>query len=266
MLAAVFAGAGPAAAAAPVGCHPRPVIAAQVVSSSAADRLRQAAGTTRGARPDELRLRDGRVLMQAAAGEPGAIFTSEAFRRQLRALEEEARARGVAPSESFHVLRGLIDDGDRFAAEVPRLLGRLVKRLDDEGLGAPSPEAIDRLAARWREAGCRVDAQLYRELTAWAGERAIALGKGQWATRAGDGLVEPVIEIGAGKSSRQIAPWQWVGALLDGSATAITPLVDDAIAPPKHAPTHAEPAPADGGVPDGGESDASPGADIPARS
>lgn len=231
----VAAGAAPAAARPPGGCRARPAIAAHVVSGEAADRMRLQPGTTRGAHSGEYALVDGRQLVQDAAGEAGALYGPEAFKLRRRALDEERRFRRVGAGESFHLLRGLIDDGEGFLAHVPALRAELRRRLAGEGLDPGAGGAPAELAARWREAGCRPDAELFRELTAEAGERARESGGGRWSTRVGEGgVIEPVVEISVGAEARELAPWRWAEALLDGGAD-LDALVREALAPARPA-------------------------------
>jgi hypothetical protein len=236
LLAALLA--GPAfAAKGPAGCKSRPAVESHPLTAQAADRLRRAPGTTRLAHPDEFLLRDGRLLVQPAPGAEGALYSPEAFKLRRSQLDEDLRFRHVAAGESFHVLRSLIDDGDAFPTRVPQLLSDLRHRLTGERLGPPSPEAIEKLVARWREANCRLDPQLFQELTAWAGDLARERAGGRWATHPSEGadrVIEPVIEAPLGGDTVKLAPWLWIAQLLDGGGE-IARLIDDALAPPPRA-------------------------------
>ncbi len=220
----------------PGGCHARPAIEAHPVTATAAERLRRMPTTTRGARADEYLLGDGRVLVQADAGGPGAVYTVEANRLRRGQLDEDLRMRRVAEGDWYHVLRGLIDDGETFASRAAQLAADFKRRLAAEGLPA-NADGADRLVARWREANCRRDPSLFRELTAWAGELAAARAAGRWSTRAGaGGVVEPVVEVAIGGETRELLPWQWADALLDGRASDLEPLVADALTAPAPRP------------------------------
>jgi hypothetical protein len=224
----VFSSIG-SADAKPSGCKVRAVVEKRAVTAWTADRLRKQPSTTRGARPDELLLGDGRVMVQDGAGSEGAIYTPEAFKLRRAQLDEDLRFRHVAAGESFHLLRSLIDDGENFVAHVPSLVGDFKRRLANEGISGSGAELATRMAAHWRDAGCRLDPTLFREMTAWAGDLAIERAGGRWSTQTGDfAVVEPVIESG----KLRLAPWAWVSALLDGSATDLEPLIAADLAPP----------------------------------
>lgn len=221
----------------PAGCHPRPAIETRALSGQSADRLRLAPGTTRLGRAGEFQLRDGRLLVQEQPGEAGSLYTAEQFKLRQKLTDEELRFRRATSGAPFHLLRSLIDDGDGFAARAHDLAAEARRRIGAEGEPA-SVDGVERLAARWREAGCREEPQLFRELTAWIGEwLAARAGPGaRWATRPGDGgVVEPVIEVAVSGEVRRIAPWLWVSGLLDGSTPELARLADDALAP--HAAT-----------------------------
>ncbi|MSP61667.1 MAG: hypothetical protein EXR72_15300 [Myxococcales bacterium] len=244
---ALLAASLPAAAKAPAGCHPRAQKGTQALTAPAADRLRRAPGTTRGARPGEFLVSDGRVMVQDEPGQDGALYTTDAFKQRRRELDEELRFRRVGAGQPFHLLRSLIDDGATFGAGAPQRVADLRRRLATEDPGLPAALPIEQLAAGWREAGCRLDAALFRELTAWAGEQAMkrASAGARWITRPGDGgVVEPVVEVTVGGETRQLAPWLWVSQLLEPGPldpVGLAAWIDEALLParPKSPPVTA---------------------------
>lgn len=225
----------------PADCRKRARIEGREVSAEAADRLRLLPSTARGPRPGELRLRDGRVLVQLTAGGEGTIYSPTAYAALRAALVEEQRLHKVDEGVPLHPLRGLIDDGDGFAAQVDALAAALARRLEREGLAA-TEEGVGELAARWRMAGCRVEAPLFRELTAWLGRRAKEkLGApAAWSTRAADDVAEPIVAGRYQDKKREIAPWELAARLLGEEGAGVAALLDEALTAPPPAP----PAPA----------------------
>ena len=232
----------------PAGCKKGARIEGREVSGDAADRLRALPSTGRGARPGEYRLRDGRVLWQSVPGGEGTIYAPAAMVSLKAALVEEQRFRKVGEGVAFHPLRGLIDDGAGFGAAADALAKDLGRRLEHEGL-APSEAGVEALASRWRAGGCRVEASLYRELTAWVGQRLKdRLEAGAWSTRASDDTVEPLVSGSFKEQKREIAPWELAARLLGDDGATVAALVDEALAPPAAAPPAPVTAPALDGV------------------
>ena len=238
----------------PAGCRPAPAIEGRAVTSEAAERLRLSPGTGRLAHAGEYRLRDGRVLLQPDTGGDGTIFSAADFARRETLVIDALRFRHVAADEGFHPLRGLIDDGDRFPSQVDALAQSLTRRLVLEGLPGGDP-GVDALAARWREARCRPDAALFRELTAWAGRAALAKfsaepfvpKKAAWAThRPGSQsgadlpsfgeLTEPLVEGTFKSLPRALAPWEIAMRLLDEDGASLATLVDETLAAAPYVP------------------------------
>ena len=228
LLSAGVAGAAPV----PSGCKPRPQVEGHVVTGAGADRLRLAPGTTRGATADEFLLRDGRILVQPESGEGGVIYAPEAYKLRRAQLADELKLRRVARGESFHPLRGYIDDGGGFARLVPQLLADLHRRLATDGLDASAtPAALDALAARWREHNCRPEPSVFRELTAQVGDLLVRKAGGRWTTQDRGSVVEPVVEVTVAGEKRALTPWAWTQGLLAGEVS-LGALIDEALAPP----------------------------------
>jgi hypothetical protein len=120
-----------------------------------------------------------------------------------------------------HVLEELIPDGQTLVSDIPRLVGRLEKRLR-LGVGKLdySRESLKRvdayLASYLRShSTMQTDPQLFQELTAYYGETLRRAVGGEWRVRKDEVFKypEPNIIIGAGRT-KEIKPWSGLITIL----------------------------------------------------